>query len=96
MDQVEPLPGVLTVDEVAEAAGMARACVYGGLEAKEIPGVRVGKRWILSRQRIQEHFGISDQDVRRAVQTVAAKRAAAKVGEAVSVALTATLNGAAS
>ena len=41
--------GRITVPEIARRLGIGRLAVYSMLEQQIIPGVRVGKRWIITR-----------------------------------------------
>jgi hypothetical protein len=42
---------------IAEAIGRTRVATYHMLERGQIPGCkRVGKRWVVSRQRLRDHF----------------------------------------
>lgn len=77
----QTLPASLTADELAALTGLARASVYAGLESGELPGTRIGKRWIISRSRIQERLGFTDEQVGTALeaerQRVETRKAAA-------------------
>jgi excisionase family DNA binding protein len=39
----------ISVKEIAERLGIGRISVYGMLEQKIIPGIRFGRRWIVTR-----------------------------------------------
>lgn len=69
------LPATLTADEIAALTGLARASVYAGLESGELPGTRIGKRWIISRTRIQERLGFSDEQVAAVLEAVHQRKA---------------------
>jgi excisionase family DNA binding protein len=44
----------MTVDEVAQRLGIGRLAVYRMLEEKILPGIRVGRRWIITRHAFEE------------------------------------------
>lgn len=70
----EQLPASLTADDIAALTGLARASVYDGLESGELPGVRIGKRWIVSRSRVQELLGFTDEQVTAALEDARMRR----------------------
>jgi len=41
--------GRISVPEIAERLGIGRLAVYAMLERRIIPGVRLGRRWIVTR-----------------------------------------------
>jgi len=45
---------VFTVDELAIELGISRQSAYNGLNSGEIPAIRLGKRFIISKVRIAE------------------------------------------
>lgn len=49
---IEPL--VYTVDEAAEAIGLAKCKVYDLCHVASFPAFRVGGRWIIPRRDLQE------------------------------------------
>jgi excisionase family DNA binding protein len=69
------LPATLTADEIAALTGLARASVYAGLESGALPGTRIGKRWIVSRIRIQERLGFNDEQVAATLEAVRQRKA---------------------
>lgn len=46
----------MTVDEVSEVLGVSRNGVYEALRKGEVPGVRVGRRWVIPRERFWRWF----------------------------------------
>ena len=44
----------ISVPEICERLGMGRRAVYGLLEAKVIPSIRVGSRWVIARHAYEE------------------------------------------
>lgn len=55
----------MTPDEVAELTGLSRSAVYRGLATGEIPGIRVGRRWVLLRPTIERWLATAhEQDAR--------------------------------
>jgi excisionase family DNA binding protein len=44
----------ISVPEIAERLGIGRGAVYAMLERGIIPGIRVGRRWIITRHAYQE------------------------------------------
>ena len=40
----------ITVEEIARRLGVGRLAVYSMLEKAIIPGIRLGRRWIITRQ----------------------------------------------
>lgn len=44
----------LTVREIAERLGVGRLAVYRMLEQGLLPGIRVGKRWIVTRAALEQ------------------------------------------
>lgn len=43
----------ITVEEIAGRLGIGRLAVYAMLEQNIIPGIRLGRRWIVTRQAYQ-------------------------------------------
>ena len=41
--------GRIKVDEIAERLGLGRLAIYALLERGEIPAIRLGRRWIITR-----------------------------------------------
>jgi excisionase family DNA binding protein len=74
-EQNQPLPASLTADELAALTGLARASVYAGLESGELPGTRIGKRWIISRTRVQDRLGYTDEQVGAALEAARQRKA---------------------
>lgn len=74
-EQKQPLPASLSADELAALTGLARASVYAGLESGELPGTRIGKRWIISRTRIQERLGFTNEQVAAALEAARQRKA---------------------
>jgi excisionase family DNA binding protein len=48
------LTGRITVLEIAERLGIGRLAVYAMLERRIIPGVRLGRRWIVTRHAYEQ------------------------------------------
>jgi excisionase family DNA binding protein len=46
---LEPRAGRLSVLEIAERLGIGRQAVYAMLEQRILPGIRLGRRWIITR-----------------------------------------------
>jgi excisionase family DNA binding protein len=46
---VDPTSGRISVPEIAKRLNIGRLAVYAMLEQKIIPGVRLGRRWIVTR-----------------------------------------------
>jgi excisionase family DNA binding protein len=46
--------GRITVPEIARRLGIGRLAVYGLVESGEIPAIRVGRRWIITRQAYEQ------------------------------------------
>jgi len=44
----------MAVPEIAQQMGVGRLTVYALLEAGTIPGIRFGRRWIISRNAFEE------------------------------------------
>lgn len=44
----------LTPNEIAERLGVGPRAVYGLLEQGVLPGIRVGKRWLITRHAYEE------------------------------------------
>jgi excisionase family DNA binding protein len=44
----------MSVEEIARRLGVGRLAVYAMLEGGIIPGVRVGRRWIITRHAYEE------------------------------------------
>ena len=44
----------LSVPEIAERLGLGRLAVYSMLEQGIIPGIRVGRRWIITRHAFEQ------------------------------------------
>lgn len=44
----------VTVPEIAERLGIGRLAVYAMLERRIIPGVRLGRRWIVTRHAYEQ------------------------------------------
>jgi excisionase family DNA binding protein len=42
------------VEELARLLGVSKTAIYAGLKSGVIPGIRLGKRWLLSRAAIGE------------------------------------------
>lgn len=51
-DDVEPL--TYTVDEAADLLGVARSVAYEAVRNGSIPATRVGRRWLIPRQRFHD------------------------------------------
>ncbi len=47
--------GVMKIDEIRLRLGIGRMAVYAMLERGQLPGIRVGRRWIVTRQ-AYEHW----------------------------------------
>jgi excisionase family DNA binding protein len=47
--QREANSGRITVPEIAKQLGIGRLAVYAMLERRIIPGIRLGRRWIVTR-----------------------------------------------
>jgi excisionase family DNA binding protein len=47
----------LSVNETAELLGLSRSTVYELLYRKEIPSIKLGTRWVISRAALLEMFG---------------------------------------
>ncbi|MDO8621542.1 MAG: helix-turn-helix domain-containing protein [Candidatus Levybacteria bacterium] len=52
--RLEDLPDVLQVGEVAQILGLSRNAVYLAISRGEIPSIRVGKRVLIPKARLQE------------------------------------------
>lgn len=48
------MPGRMPVQEIAQRLGLGKLAVYRMLEQGIIPGVRLGKRWLVTRPAYQE------------------------------------------
>ena len=48
-----PAPEPVTISDVAAMTGLSRAAVYRALERGDIPGRKVGARWVLTRHLIE-------------------------------------------
>ena len=44
----------ITVPEIAQGLGIGRLAVYSMLEQRIIPGIRLGRRWIVTRHAYEE------------------------------------------
>lgn len=51
---VEPALGRITVPEIARRLGLGRLAVYAMLEKGMIPGIRLGRRWIITRHAYEQ------------------------------------------
>ena len=49
-NEVEPLSSHISVVEIAQRLNIERLAVYSMLEQGIIPGLRLGRRWIITRQ----------------------------------------------
>jgi len=49
------------VKKAAEFLGVSPSTVYEALYRKEIPGVKIGSRWIIPRQALSAFMGIADE-----------------------------------
>jgi len=50
----EPGSARISVPEIAFRLGVGRLSVYGMLEQGTIPGIRVGRRWIVTRKAFEQ------------------------------------------
>jgi len=50
----EPKSARISVPEIAHRLGVGRLTVYAMLAQRIIPGVRLGRRWIITRQAYEE------------------------------------------
>lgn len=46
--------GRITVNEIAKRLDIGRLAVYQMLETGELPGIRLGRRWIVTRQAFEQ------------------------------------------
>jgi excisionase family DNA binding protein len=46
--------GRITVMEISKRLGIGKMAVYGMLEKGVLPGLRVGRRWIITRQAYEQ------------------------------------------
>ena len=44
----------MTVEEIARRLGIGRLAVYAMLEQRLLPGIRLGRRWIVTRHAYEE------------------------------------------
>jgi excisionase family DNA binding protein len=51
---VEPTSARISVPEIARRLGIGRLSVYAMLDQGIIPGIRVGRRWIITRHAYQQ------------------------------------------
>lgn len=56
-------PDVLTPAQVAELLGMGRTATYQALRAGELPGARVGGRWLVPKPALLERLGVEADPV---------------------------------
>lgn len=49
-----PSPARLSIPEIAERLRIGRTAVYNMLESGILPGIRVGRRWIVTRYAFEE------------------------------------------
>lgn len=60
------MKGVMKIDEIRLRLGIGRMAIYAMLEHGQLPGIRVGRRWIVTRQ-AYEHWertcGIRDERI---------------------------------
>ncbi len=52
----------ISVDEIQNYVSLSRQAIYNGLNNGQIPAVRVGKRWIVPRERFFAWLGIADPE----------------------------------
>jgi excisionase family DNA binding protein len=52
-----PTPSRMTVNEIARRLAIGEMAVYRMLDEKIIPAVRVGKRWVVTRQAFEKWEG---------------------------------------
>lgn len=48
---------VLKIEEAAAFLGVATHTLYSAAQQKRIPAQKVGKRWMFSREALEQHFG---------------------------------------
>jgi len=65
---------VMTAQEVAEYLGLAVETVYRKARAREIPAVRIGRRWRFFREALQAWLGREHQERRDPGDADAEKR----------------------
>ena len=64
------LPATVSAKEVSALTGLGRATVYEGLKRGDLPGVQIGKWWVISRKRIQDLLGCTDAEIAAAMDYV--------------------------
>ena len=69
------LPATLSAAEVSALTGLGRATVYEGLRNGDLPGMQIGKRWVISRKRIQDLLGCTDAEIAAAMDYARARHA---------------------
>lgn len=47
-------PDLMTIDEAAAYIGQSQRWLYEALRRGEVPGARMGLRWVLSKRRLDE------------------------------------------
>jgi excisionase family DNA binding protein len=47
--QQRALTARISIEEIAERLGIGRLAVYAMLEQRIVPGIRLGRRWIITR-----------------------------------------------
>ncbi|NMR32477.1 helix-turn-helix domain-containing protein [Arthrobacter sp. SF27] len=52
----EGLPTHLTVDQLAAILGNNRVTVYRWLQSGELPGIKLGKTWIILRDEVRDYL----------------------------------------
>jgi excisionase family DNA binding protein len=63
---IEGVKSVMKIDEIRSRLGIGRMAIYGMLERGQLPGIRVGRRWIVTRQayeRWERTCGIREDSV---------------------------------
>ncbi len=61
------LPATLTVEEAARLCRIGRNAAYEAVASGELPGMRIGRRWVVPTMRLLRLLGVGDEDAKREV-----------------------------
>lgn len=71
----------LTIPELAKILGMSRIAVFKKVKAGEIPAIRVGRNYAISKKFIDDILGRPLSDEEKAQIDIAVKKVVAEYGE---------------
>lgn len=66
--ELQDLPPTLTVEEAARLCRIGRNAAYEAVASGELPGMRIGRRWVIPTMRLLRLLGVGvDEDPTREV-----------------------------